>query len=185
MDGLKAEHLLVANVNLYSVNTLMTSSWYWGIARTEDTHLGLYEGSVMNHVSVAVLSSSEFEKARREITDLSRHASYDDWLDQRYGRFMGLSLGGDDAQLVMIQLGAFLSWCIARGIRASEAALDAYAFDARRLQAGVGRTGAVQGELEASAPKPVNRSARPGGERGSGTRSRAPNSATRSAAVDW
>jgi hypothetical protein len=139
----------------------------------------------MKHVSIAVLSSSEFEKARQEITDLSRHASYDDWLDQRYGLFMGSSLGGDDAQLVTIGLGEFLNWCIARGIRASEAALDAYAFDARRLQAAVGRTGAVQAELEASAPKLVNRGARAGGERRSGTRTRAPNSATRSAAVDW
>ena len=135
----------------------------------------------MKQVSIAVLSSSEFEKARRDITDLSRHAGYDDWLDQRYGRFMGLSLGGDDAQLVMIRLGEFLNWCVARRIRASEAALDAYAFDFMRLQT----VGAVQGELEASAPKLVNRSARAGGGRRSGTRSRAPNSATRSAAVDW
>ncbi len=138
----------------------------------------------MKHVSIAVLSSSEFEKARREITDLSRHASYDDWLDERYGRFMGLSLGGDDAQLFTISLGEFLSWCVARRIRASEVALDAYAFDFTRLQPAVGRIGAVQAELEASAPKPVNRGARAGGERLSGTRSRAPNSATRSAAVD-
>ena len=135
----------------------------------------------MKHVSIAVVSSSEFEKARREITDLSRYPSYDDWLDQRYGRFMGLSLGGDDAQLVMIRLGEFLNWCVARRIRASEAALDAYAFDFMRLQT----VGAVQAELEASAPKLVNRSARAGGGRRSGTRSRAPNSATRSAAVDW
>jgi hypothetical protein len=153
----------------------------WETRGKEDTHLGLYEGSVMKQVSIAVLSSSEFEKARREITDLSRHASYDDWLDQRYGRFIGLSLGGDDAQLVMIRLGEFLNWCVARRIRASEAALDAYAFDSMRLQT----IGAVQAELEASAPKLVNRTARAGGERRSGTRSRAPNSATRSAAVDW
>jgi hypothetical protein len=152
-----------------------------GIAREEDTHLGLYEGSVMRHVSIAVVSSSEFEKARREITDLSRYASYDDWHDQRYGHLMGLSLGGDDAQLVMIHLGEFLNWCVARRIRASEAALDAYAVDFMCLQT----VGAVQAELEASAPKLVNRSARAGGERRSGTRSRAPNSATRSAAVDW
>jgi hypothetical protein len=138
----------------------------------------------MNHVSVAVLSSLEFEKARREISELSRHASYDDWLDQRYGRFMGLSLGGDDAQLVMIRLGDFLNWCRARKIRLSEAALDAYAFDLTRSQTAVARRGATQAGLEASAAEHVNRGARSRGEHPPGAGSRAPKSAARSAAVD-
>ena len=137
----------------------------------------------MSPVSIAVLSSSEFEKAHRQISDLSRHTTYDDWLDQRYGRFMGLSLGGEDAELVMIRLRDCLSWCRARTIRASEAALDAYAFDVGRLQAAVGRVGAVQAGLEASAPA-VKPSARAGGERMSRERSRAPNRAVRSAVVD-
>jgi hypothetical protein len=138
----------------------------------------------MSQVSIAVLSSSEFEKARRQISGLSRHATYDDWLDQRYGRFMGLSLGGEDAELVMIRLRDCLNWCRARNIRASEAALDAYAFDVARLQAAVGRVGAVQAGLGASAPEPVKQSARAGGERMSCERSRASNRAVRSAAVD-
>jgi hypothetical protein len=100
------------------------------------------------------------------------------------GRFMGLSLGGEDAELVMIRLRDCLNWCRARKIRASEAALDAYAFDVARLQAAVGRVGAVQAGLEASAPEPVKRSARAAGERISRERSRAANSAVRSAAVD-
>lgn len=136
----------------------------------------------MNNVSIAVLSSSEFEKARRQISELSRHASYDDWLDQLYGRFMGLSLGGDDARLVMIRLGDFLNWCRARKVRLSEAALDAYAFDC--LQTTAGRRDAAQAGLETSAPELVNRSTRAGGERPSGAASRGPKSAARSAAVD-
>jgi hypothetical protein len=138
----------------------------------------------MNHIPIAVLSSSEFEKARREISDLSGHASYDDWLDLRYGRFMGLSLGGDDARLVTIRLGDFLTWCRARKIRLSEAALDAYAFDTTGLQSAGARKGAAQAGLEASAPEHVGRSARARGEHPSGTRSRTPKSAARSAAVD-
>ncbi len=138
----------------------------------------------MNNVSIAVLSSSEFEKARRQISELTRHASYDDWLDRRYGRFMGLSLGGDDARLVMIRLGDFLNWCRARKMGLSEAALDAYAFDVMRLQTAAGRRGAAQAGLEASAPELVNCSTRAGGERPSGAGSRAPKSAARSAAVD-
>ncbi len=97
---------------------------------------------------------------------------------------MGLSLGGEDAELVMIRLRDFLNWCSARKMRASEAALDVYAFDVTRLQAAVGRGGAAQAGLEASAPVPVKRSARTGGERMSVERSRAPNRAVRSAAVD-
>ena len=91
----------------------------------------------MSQVAIAILSSSEFETARRRMPDLSRHANYDDWLDQRYGRFMGLSVGGDDAELVTVRLRDFLNWCRGRKIRASEAALDAYAFDAARREEGL------------------------------------------------
>ncbi len=83
----------------------------------------------MTNVSIAVLSAAEFEIARRLMSDLSAHPSYDDWVDFRYGTFMGRSLGGDDAQLVTVSLGSFLEWCDDRGLRPCESTLDAFALD--------------------------------------------------------
>ncbi len=80
----------------------------------------------MSSVSIAVLSAAEFEIARRLMSELSAHHSYD-WVDFRYGAFMGLSLGGDDAQLVTVDLGPFLEWCEDRDLRPSESNLDAFA----------------------------------------------------------
>lgn len=76
---------------------------------------------------VGVVPAADFERARRRIPGLSAYGSYDDWLDSRYGRFMGLSIGGADASLETVALDRFLDWCLARGAPPSEAALDAYA----------------------------------------------------------
>lgn len=81
----------------------------------------------MTNVSIAVLSAPEFEIARKLIDQLSGHPSYDDWLDCRYGTFMGRSLGGDNAKLVTVSLGSFLAWCDDRGLSPSESTLDAFA----------------------------------------------------------
>jgi hypothetical protein len=81
----------------------------------------------MTEISIAVLSAAEFEIARGLISGLSGHASYDDWLDCRYGRFMGLSLGGADGDIVTVSLAQFLEWCFDRKLRPSESALDAFA----------------------------------------------------------
>ena len=81
----------------------------------------------MNAFTIAALSAAEFEIARGVIPELSGCASYDDWLDRRYGRFMGLSTGGAHAELVMVRLGDFLDWCGDREIPANEAALDTFA----------------------------------------------------------
>jgi hypothetical protein len=86
----------------------------------------------MNKVLVGVVSESEFERARERISELSDHRRYDDWLDSRYGRFMGLSLGGADAILEPVALDDFLSWCGDCDIRPSEAALDAFALQSTR-----------------------------------------------------
>lgn len=86
-------------------------------------------GFVMTNVSIAVLSAAEFRVARKLISELSAHSSYDDWLDCRYGTFMGCSLGGSNAKLVTVSLGPFLEWCDDRGLRPSESTLDAFASD--------------------------------------------------------
>ena len=86
----------------------------------------------MNKVLVGVVPSGEFERARESISELSNYSDYDDWLDSRYGRFMGLSLGGAEASLEMVALDDFLNWCRARRMRPTEAALDAYAQHAKR-----------------------------------------------------
>lgn len=81
----------------------------------------------MNKVLVGVVSKSEFERAQHWISELSNHCGYNDWLDSRYGRFMGLSLGGEDAALVTVALNDFLDWCGDCKIHPNEAALDAFA----------------------------------------------------------
>jgi hypothetical protein len=53
----------------------------------------------MNKVLVGVVPSGEFERARESISELSNYSDYDDWLDSRYGRFMGLSTAGAKASL--------------------------------------------------------------------------------------
>jgi hypothetical protein len=83
----------------------------------------------MNKVFIGVVSAADFEGARGCVAELSNYDGYDDWLNSRYGRFMGLSLGGADASLVTVVLEDFLGWCGDRKIRPSEAALDVFAQD--------------------------------------------------------
>jgi hypothetical protein len=81
----------------------------------------------MDTVLVGVVSGADFERARGCVSELSNYRDYDDWLDSRYGRFMGLSLGGAEASLETVALDDFLDWCRRRRMHPSEAALDAYA----------------------------------------------------------
>jgi hypothetical protein len=90
---------------------------------------------IMNKILVGVVSATEFEQARERIFELSDHCSYDDWLDSRYGRFMGLSLGGAEATLEPVALNDFLKWCGDCNIRPSEAALDEFALQSTRRAA--------------------------------------------------
>jgi hypothetical protein len=107
--------------------------------------------------------------------ELSAHRSYDDWVDCRHGAFMGLSIGGEDAQLVTVGLGPFLEWCDDRGVRPSESNLDAFAL---HLVGG----GAVQAEENAAAGMP--RAAAPTQGKPSISIPLRPKSASRSARVD-
>jgi len=81
----------------------------------------------MNKVLVGVVPEADFERARDYISELSSYRDYEDWLDSRYGYFMGLSMGGLEARLETVALDDFLDWCGARSLRPSETALDAYA----------------------------------------------------------
>jgi hypothetical protein len=130
----------------------------------------------MSNVSIAVLSAAEFEIARRLVSGLSSHPSYDDWIDCRYGTLMGRSLGGDDAQLVTVSLGPFQEWCGDRGLRPSEIALDAFALHSSG--------GAACQAVESSAP--ILRRAAPLIDRKprSTSLSHGPKSALRSLGVD-
>jgi hypothetical protein len=86
----------------------------------------------MNNVPVGVVSVLDFDRARECISELSHYRDYDDWLDSRYGRFMGLSLSGVESSVETVALDDFLGWCGARRMPPSEAALDAYAEHFRR-----------------------------------------------------
>ena len=84
-------------------------------------------GCTMDDVLVGVVSASDFERAQDYISELSNYQDYDDWLDSRYGHWMGLSMGGVEASLETVALDDFLDWCRRRRMHPSEAALDAYA----------------------------------------------------------
>jgi hypothetical protein len=85
----------------------------------------------MTKILVGVVSAADFERAQGCISELSDYSGYDDWLDSRYGYFMGFSLGGAEAGLETVVLDDFLNWCGVRKIHPSEAALDAYAQHAK------------------------------------------------------
>ena len=78
----------------------------------------------MNEILVGVVPARDFERARDYIAELSDYSDYDDWLDSRYGRFMGLSTAGTEASLETVSLEDFLNWCASRRLRPSEGALD-------------------------------------------------------------
>jgi hypothetical protein len=84
----------------------------------------------MSKILVGVVSAADFERAHALIPEFSSYRGYDDWLDSRHGRFMGLSLGGADASLVTVALDDFIDWCGERDLRPSETALDAFALHA-------------------------------------------------------
>ena len=84
-------------------------------------------GCTMNKILVGVVSAADFERARDYISELSNFRDYEDWLDSRYGHFMGLSMGGAEASLETVALEDFLDWCGAQRLRPSETALDACA----------------------------------------------------------
>jgi hypothetical protein len=84
-------------------------------------------GCTMNKILVGVVSAADFERARDYILELSNFRDYDDWLDSRFGQFMGLSMGGAEASLETVALDDFLDWCGARRLRPSETTLDACA----------------------------------------------------------
>jgi hypothetical protein len=138
----------------------------------------------MNTFTIAALSQAEFQIACGIIPELSRYAGYDDWLDRRYGRFIGLSTGGADAELVMVRLLEFLDWCSDREIGASETALDAFALAASRSQTSIGPAIVTQAGLGSSAAEPAVRAERAAVEGRFGARPRVPNMAARSEAVD-
>jgi hypothetical protein len=131
----------------------------------------------MNKLLVGVVSAADFRRARSCISELASYRSYDDWLDSRYGRFMGLSLGGDDARLVTVGLGAFLEWCEDHGLRPSESTLDAFALDSLRDRN-------AHPAVESSAPDLRRADPFTARKPRSSSRSRGPKSASRSVGVD-
>ena len=85
----------------------------------------------MNRILVGVVPEHDFERARDYISELSDYSDYDDWLDSRYGRFLGLSMAGAETSLETVALDDFLTWCGAHRMRPSEAELDTYAQHSR------------------------------------------------------
>ena len=81
----------------------------------------------MQGVPVALFSHQDFKRARRLMPELESYSDYDDWLDCRHGRMMGLAMAGVETTLVSVTLADFHRWCVERGQPPTEAALDAFA----------------------------------------------------------
>jgi hypothetical protein len=81
----------------------------------------------MQSVPVALFSSEDFRLARQLMPELAECCDYDDWLDCRHGRMMGLAMAGVETSLVSVTLADFQRWRVERDEPATEEALDAFA----------------------------------------------------------
>ncbi len=113
----------------------------------------------MTNILTAVVSAADFERGCRVVSGLANYGGYDHWLDIRYGRVMGLSLGGAHASLESVELDDFLNWCCDCGIHPSETALDDFAQLSR-----VGSDPTEMPEQIPEAPLSVFKTGAPAGE---------------------
>lgn len=81
----------------------------------------------MQSVPVALFSHQDFKLARPLMPELEAYADYDDWLDCRHGRMMGLAMAGVETSLVSVTLADFHRWCVEHEHVPTEEALDAFA----------------------------------------------------------
>ena len=81
----------------------------------------------MQSVPVALFSHQDFRLARAIMPEFEAYSDYDDWLDSRYGRMMGLAMAGVETSLVSVTLADFLPWCAERDQLPTEEGLDAFA----------------------------------------------------------
>src|ERR1700733_13847084 len=88
-------------------------------------------GCTMKKILVGVVPADDFERARDYISELSDYSDYDDWLDSRYGRFVGLSMAGAETSLETVALDDFLPLCCSHLMRPSEGKLDPFAQHSR------------------------------------------------------
>jgi hypothetical protein len=77
--------------------------------------------------AIGLLTAADFRRAQALIRNFSPYESYDDWLDCREGRIVGLSAAGVDAKAVNVNVDVFCAWCSNRRIPADEANLDRFA----------------------------------------------------------
>ena len=81
----------------------------------------------MQSVPVALFSHQDFRLARQSMPELEAYSDYDDWLDCRYGRMMGLAMAGVETSLVSVTLADFHRWRLEHDQPPTEEALDAFA----------------------------------------------------------
>ena len=127
-------------------------------------------------VAIGVFSRQAFAFAHPALPMLAGYADYDDWLDLQEGRWMGLELGGADAELVPVTVPALLAWARLSQTEPDEEALDQLADFARAVRAAPRATGLAAitrddftnhaNRLTESGFAPTTRPGDAGGERG-------------------
>jgi len=76
---------------------------------------------------LAVLDQDDFARARSIIDGFERWPSFDDYVCERDGLYIGMSCAGHDAQLLSISIRSFERWILHSGVSPSIQALDQFA----------------------------------------------------------
>src|SRR5277367_328181 len=76
---------------------------------------------------LAVLNEDDFARARSIIDGFERWPSFDDYVCERDGLYIGMSCAGHDAQLASISIRSFERWILHSGVAASIQELDEFA----------------------------------------------------------
>jgi len=83
--------------------------------------------SLGGDLAFAVLEPRDFDRARAVVDGFDRWDTFDDFVCERDGFFIGLSSAGEPAHLVAVSLGAFEQWATHSGVALSVESLDDFA----------------------------------------------------------
>jgi hypothetical protein len=83
--------------------------------------------SLGRSLALAVFEASDFDRARAVVDGFDHWASFDDFVCERDGSYIGLSTAGEEAHLVPVSFGAFEQWATHSGVALSVQSLDDFA----------------------------------------------------------
>jgi hypothetical protein len=132
---------------MFFLRTELRSMTKIGSSVRAKTTFGVAEGLVL-----AVLDCHDFALALSAIEGFDRWLSFDDYVCERDGLFIGMCCAGREAQLVSISMRSFERWMLHSGVSATIQALDEFAarIHAFRLYPGLSVEGMPLGDWNRS-----------------------------------